>query len=693
MQKTSRGIFMKNTYADLIHSERGLFKGYDLQKLRAKINKSPFKIMFSNLQKAVKKTAQIDAQKKDIESFGWCHSLYFTPMVMEAGFLYAITGESFAAEHVSRQIDKLARVYADPPASFEREIKNLNPRQPKSAYFSNAHTCLAAQMCRTGLSTSTINKLLELIRTHFINDSGKPEYFFTHFNAAHNTVVTHAISAAICALIFGKESKHPRWEKAVELGRDACEMHLKWGFDENGVPYEGPMYALVTLEWVFLFADLLQRHGGENLFKTFARKINTILNAQFEMQVPQFKGFFGFNDCRHLIQGHPMTWLMLTASIYGRQQDAFLWHHSKRHGAWHAKEAEKAGFKVPPLTDPANKSNLFELLWWNGKKSKKFPENIRSKLVHTGKGAGVVTWRTSWKRNAVCINILAQGRSHNVPDHTHADAGHFSIIAHDELLAYDTAYFNFDEDTHSTILIDNKVAHPAIYGNLFHGYFEKIDYTRHLDYFKIDYTAARGCMWAFRHFLLVRGENDLCYMVIMDNINVDNGVHNFTWQLQANMHTAIFVNKNTAVIKGKKSALDCHFFNPLPQDYPTAPHSLKVFADNHKHLNIWTKTPETNPRLVAEQTGPNCTLMSLIIPRRLSDKPLKVHYTPYPRIFAITVKHNNYKDLIIWGCDHSWIRLPDVHSQSEITFIRYRNNKIIKTWTPENERVIIKKQI
>jgi len=663
----------------------GLLKGYDVEFLRDRIRRPPFDSVFKRLINDVSSSAEKDRLSDRIVSYPWCHSQYVTPNVLEAGFIYAMTGDTDAAAHVAHQIDKLARVYADPPASLYRELGKFPG--PATAYFSNARTCLAARMCETGLSSASLQKLHDLTRKWLIDDNGRPSYFFTHFNAAHNAVVTHTIGAAICALTFGDATSHPRTEQVIEWGRDACEMHLRCGFDGSGAPYEGPMYALVTVEWVFLFADLLRRHGRENLFETLP-EIRTVVQAETDMQLPGMKGFFAYNDCRQLIQSHPMRWLLLTAAACDRPQDLALWYETRPCSEWDAKGATLGGYTLPPGTLPSDKDGLLEILWWDGKAPTHRVTDFNPPLYHVGRGAGVATLRTSWDPQATCVNVLAQGRSHNVPDHTHADAGHFSIFTHDELLAYEPSYFNFNEDTHSVVLVDNTPPHPTRTGNLFHGAFEDVQHAPFLDYLRIDATAARSCMWVYRHVMFVRGAGDFCYLVILDNINVDNGIHNFKWQLQANTHAHIRVDGNNATIEGRNAALDCAFFNPLPDDYPTAPHSLKVFADDHPHINLWTRKPGTNPRLVAEQAGPNCTLMSVVIPRGIDSPPALVTAATAIRTFNVRIRHGEHEDQVIWGCDHNWIRLPELKAGSEVVFVRRdAGGRVVHSWTSDGRPI------
>ncbi|OGV72139.1 MAG: hypothetical protein A2269_05200 [Lentisphaerae bacterium RIFOXYA12_FULL_60_10] len=653
-------------------TSNGLLIGSNLDDLRKKMDRPPFKQAFSEMVQRVHDTAEKDRATDKLTSHGWCHSHFFTPAVLEAGFVHAVTGDPAAAAHVARQVGKLVRVYADPPESFYRE---LGPTGRPSSYFSNVLTGLAVRLCGEGLPPGTYDTLLQLMRTRLIDDCHKPEYYFTHFNAGHNAVVTHVVSAAICSLLFGRECGHPDTDRMIALGRDACIAHLRWGFDDEGTPHEGPMYAFVTLEWVFLYADLLRRHGGEDLFRT-RPEFTAILDANINLQLPGFRGVSGFDDCRNTIVAHPMPWLPFTAREFNRPQDLALWHQL------HDRTLSLGTWKWS-----RNWFSVLELLWWDGSPP---PSKVPTPpTAHIGQGKAVAVFRTSWNDNATCVTLLGQGRSHNIPDHTHADAGHFSIFTHGELPAYDTAYFNFDEDVHSVVLIDGKPFHHTTQGNLYAGRFMAVERHPLLDYVAVDASGARGCMWAHRHFLFVRGAGDTCYLVVLDNINKDNGIHSFAWQLQGNLDTTIRVTgERQAVVEGKASRLDCHFFNPLAEDYPTCPHQLTLTFDQHLHRNIQTGEPETNPRLVADQKGCNGSLMAVIVPRGIAEAALTIRDATASRTFNAFIEHGDFVDQVIYAGDHIYVRLPGVQAESEIAVIRRdRSGRVLDTWTCDGRPV------
>lgn len=666
-------------------TDRGLLRGFDRAELKSRIGRPAIQPLYAHLYRVTRAAAEADLATDELPCRGWCHSLYFTPRVLEAGFIHALTGESWAAAHVARQVAKLERVYADPPHSFTREIKDFHGKP--SAYFSYVHTALAVQLCRPALDPALFTRFLTLVRTRFLEDRGNPPYFFTHFNAAHNAVVTHTISAAITALLFGDESGHPLTDAIIEWGRDACEMHLRLGFDAQGAPFEGPMYALVTLEWVFLYADLLVRHGGENLFQSLP-ELAVLPEAFRSLQLPGDRGLIGFNDCRQLITQIRMPWLLLTARHYRRPQDLLFWQNvcGVRFTPAAEAEAPKAAMKFSAKDADILAPGLLDLLWWEGTPSDLSPGDHPPPPLFVGHDCGVALARTSPSPDAVCVQIQAQGRSHHILDHTHGDAGHFSIFAYGEYLAYDTAYFNMDETTHSVVLVDNRPHFSNAQGIFYSARFSAIrSQPGWIDYLRVEAASAKGCIWADRHVLFLRGDGDedAC-LLLFDNINRDNATHAFQWQLQANLQCSIAITgADSACVTGQKARLDCRFFIPPPGDFPTAPHSLKLFTDAHPHRQIITGEPETNPRLVAEDTGPGCLLLSVISPRRLGAPALDIRSEPAYRTFHLRLRHPHFEDEVLIAGDHRFIRAPGLKTAADLVVIRRRPGQVPKIWTPD----------
>jgi len=139
---------------------------------------------------------------------------------------------------------------------------------------------------------------------------------------------------------------------------------------------------------------------------------------------------------------------------------------------------------------------------------------------------------------------------------------------------------------------------------------------------------------------------------------------------------------------GEKARLDCTFFNTLPGDFPTCPHTMKVYADHHPHRHLWTGEPETNPRLVAEQVGPNCTIMAVMVPRRIHEPTITVTDATAYRTGCAYIEHGPWIDQVVFASDHIYVRLPDLHASSEVAVIRRdRQGRVVDSWTIDGKPV------
>ena len=59
-------------------------------------------MIFDGIAARIRETAELDRQTDVILPGGWCHNQSFTPMVLAAGFVYRMTGDETALEHVRR---------------------------------------------------------------------------------------------------------------------------------------------------------------------------------------------------------------------------------------------------------------------------------------------------------------------------------------------------------------------------------------------------------------------------------------------------------------------------------------------------------------------------------------------------------------------------------------------------------------
>jgi hypothetical protein len=173
---------------------------------------------------------------------------------------------------------------------------------------------------------------------------------------------------------------------------------------------------------------------------------------------------------------------------------------------------------------------------------------------------------------------------------------------------------------------------------------------------------------------------------LLDNINVDNGIHNYKWQLQCAPETTVTVDAaDRATVHGHTARLDCTFSSPLAADFPTAPHTFTLHADEHFAADLQGGSPAytvAHPRLIGELDGPNCNLLAVISQRRIDEEPLVVRVEPVSRVFQVFVEHGDWIDQVLYAPDHGRLRLPGVHITSEVAVIRRdRRGRVHSLWS------------
>ena len=680
------------------YRSRGLLSGMDVSELKGRIRRKPFRPIWERMVSRWREVAGKEAEGDGSQHYGALGWWSVTPKVMEAGLIYRLSGEPEALAYVERHIRKLAEVYSKPgiPSAWRGEERPA---------LSHGQLALAADMCRDALSAPALETLLGLAREHFIKFHDGDRHLYA-YSVGANTPVCKALNAGIVALVWGEDCGYPDWAGVVNLARDASVQFIRRGVDANGYPYEGTGYGLETLYYVYLYAQLLYQNGRDNLFES-QPTLRAIPEAALSVMFPDRSALANIND---LGLGFPpsMPWLLLTAKYYDRPVDLGFWleyqgpdHPQRPCGdltPWYNRTFGNLarGFDHVP-------SDLLTLLWWNPKEKALPIEKTKLPTALCTEGTQMANFRTGWGRDAVYVNFLGSGRSHVAHGHAHADCGHFSIFAHGEYLAIDTGRYNVDEDQHNVVLVDGKCHMPmpeAQWGyNLRSGRLKSFLRHKMVDYVVADSAFLKDCMWADRHLLFVKLGGDECYVVMIDNVNKDHRKHSCWWQLHAHPEAAVIVEgERSASVRGRKARLDIDFVSPDPGDFPQEAHQLALRADEMCWAMGKDKpsaealktglmvTCYKRPRLIAEQTGLNCVLMAVIVPRRNGQPRVAVRQVPAKRVLRAEIDWGGHTDIIISALDHGCIKFPDVEGFAELALIRRtKDGKVEDVWIPDGD--------
>ncbi|HOS44434.1 MAG TPA: hypothetical protein PK794_12125, partial [Armatimonadota bacterium] len=188
-----------------------------------------------------------------------------------------------------------------------------------------------------------------------------------------------------------------------------------------------------------------------------------------------------------------------------------------------------------------------------------------------------------------------------------------------------------------------------------------------------------------------------------------------TWQLQCHPESDVRVTGvRTAVVEQPNARLDLTFLSPAATDFPTCPHELTLATDlvygnqveghtaglktapgvapGRDFLYTAAQAGELKadltysswqrPRLVAEQRGPVCLLMSILSPRRAGAAPLPVADASGTRVLRAEIDCGDVIDTLIAAPDMGLIDFPDVRGYTELALIRRaRSGDVLNVWT------------
>ena len=630
------------------------------------------------------------------------HSI--TPMVVEAAAIWHLTGRTDARDYALKLINHHLNHYAPQLENPQNTVK-IFPH-------GNAEVALAADLLRNALPVDTRATLLRFMREIAI-----PMTTFEHalagYSSGSNVSLGRNIDAAICALAWGEESNHENWQQVVNNTCDNVRQYLRNGCDELGFSYEGTGYGEQVMQFLFLFCHLLRQTRWPDDLLRDEPLLRLIPDSFIHMFLPGGRYCATTNDSGHRA---PMSlwWLLLAAREWHRPDYYGAWHHYSHPNhpirpwgdSW-PQWAASAG-TTPQMIEHVDKTLILTLFYWEPDAPSQPIQASPLPTAICATGSGTATFRTSWNPNALFASLLGGGRNNASLTHGHADCGHFNIAIGDEYLAVDTGRYNTNEDQHSVVLINGTNSYPSSSPGGGMAMDETTgalkDFQRHpiLDYCVADATGTKDARWALRNFLFIRTGNEDGYIVMLDNINTDNGTstHKYWWQLQcATTATIKITGPNSATVSGTDSRIDCSFFHKLTPSTPGEPHNITVTHDikewvwpygydqDPEVVSQFERTAEgitsiRRPRLLAIQETGSCVLLSLLSPRRGNEPIRQITQIPVTNGIGLTVDSGSFTDTILVAPDHKLILTDQLKCFSEFALIR-RNpgGQILNIWT------------
>lgn len=701
----------------------GLLANIDIDALKKKTSTSPSNHLWSYLVSRWEGIAARVAEEGkffDQGALGW-HGI--TPMVVEAAVIYHLDNRKDALEYSLRCLQNLLDTYGDVSTAEGLSAnfaggKSMGGHLKRPKVLSHGEVALAAGLLRDNLPDILREKILTLMREVCI-----PFHDFqgglAGYSSGGNIILCKNINAAICALVWGEECSYPDWQQVINNTCDNVRQYLRNGNDNDGFSYEGTGYGEQVMQFIFLFCHLLRGARWPDDLLRDEPRMRLIPDAYQHMILPSGSFAATTNDSGHRA---PMSlwWLLLAAQEWNRPDYRGVWEHYS--GPQHP--IRPYGDSWPDWgrmsqTDPrtiehADKTLLLTFLHWDAQAPFSSIEHSPLPTAVCAEGTGTGIFRTSWNRDAIFAAILGGGRSRACFGHGHADCGHIDIAIGGEYLAVDTGRYNSNEDQHSVVLIDGKnrftsstegggMGWDPTCGRL--GEFQR---HRMLDYCVADATNMKGAIWGLRNFLFIRTTGDEGYIVLLDNINADNGAscHEYWWQLHCATTAKIeLTGEATATVKGQNARIDCAFFQK--PDTPSAEGTCKIEVQQDIKEWVWPygrnqdpaivaqmeRTGESissirRPRLLAKQKTYSCMLLTVLSPRRTSQENRTLRQIPVTNGIGIEVTGDGFTDTIYVAPDHKLILAEGIKCFSEFAVIRRNNHgEILDLWTQSGEQI------
>ncbi|MBI2441701.1 MAG: heparinase II/III family protein [Lentisphaerae bacterium] len=309
---------------------------------------------------------------------------------------------------------------------------------------------------------------------------------------------------------------------------------------------------------------------------------------------------------------------------------------------------------------------------------------------------GIVTFRSSWDKDATFVVFDGSQRNPAAQGHEHASCGHFSISALGEYFGIDTGRYNMEQNCHSVVLIDGKsgrstdgewvsVRHGGILRSYCPGEF--------VDTAVVDSSLQHNCYWARRQIGLVKGVQTPAYLWVVDDINKNNAWAEYWWQLHTCPENKIELFASHATITGWRHGhkLDVHFALPGKAEYDPPHKFVGLFEDQvspssykyvgpFKQKNIERLGRPANqvhystfqrPRLLARIAGLNGRFMAVLLPRARNMAPAKVRRLEcLPASLAVRLDLGAVADTIIYAHEHGVLEADGVSARGRWCVVR-----------------------
>lgn len=660
-------------YRQAIHP-RVLFGPEELEELRSWVRKGNGKRILDAIHNELRPLIA-EALKESVEKLlspGSKRKAEVASRLLSRLFEFALIGElrgDASALEVSLRVFEFIPEIAD--SSKRREHRGV----PLSAF-------LAYDLLHRELGEKTRRELCEWTLRDVIERSYERVQKDIYFCAGMNIPLAWCRNTIYPALAIQGDSGVPDLEPVIQDCARFMRAFCRTGIGPDGYPEEDIGYGTSCVCAVTEIGEMLFRSGHFNMFKhprwrKFGRAL--LYFVQPWGRRLSITGDFGDDPA--------ISYMALARLAHETGDRTLLWLTSTLENSRIPTVRLANGLRVFAHYSSLLYLDVFEERGMS-------PEEADVPTAFVDRGRGIVSVRSSWRKDATYAHFDASQRHASVMGHWHGSAGHFSLSALGEYFSIDTGRYNVDHDQHSVMLVDGVSPHST------EGEWRGTDYMGRLIGFRscelsdialIDSSQMSDCFWAFRLLGLVKGKGITPYLWTVDDVNKDNDYHEFFWTMQVHPRNEIRIRGKEATIVGYRhgNMLDLAFVYPPEGQYPK-PHTLSleqgtITTSSYKYIkDIKGESRRRDPlswsvlirkRLIARLAGYNGKLMSVMVPRRKGRKPIVFERLETTlNSLAMKIRFPRVTDTLIYSYEHGFLEAEDIEGEGEFALVRRRRN-------------------
>lgn len=506
---------------------------------------------------------------------------------------------------------------------------------------------------------------------------------------------------------------------AMKQLADITRKALHMGVDEAGFIGEGHNYGHLDMYRWITIAELIDRAGVENLFKSEPMLLRCAQQWVY-LNLPGRSMSINPGDTPRTYGTSPCVPVLLAAHRTGDPAMHWVWRELGGRGELVKDQQGNASETVGQAPKDWS-SNLGLALLWDRDDVEAAPPDVAGwPRVREPGVFGVCTFRDGWKHDDLVFNLHAAGRSPATYIHQQLDAGHFNLYALGEGFSIDTGYGDKQGRHHSVMMPMGQEPPDTPVGGFGQvwtgGHVEQFAVSGHADFACVNIAHAWQCHANLRRGLVVRLPGGSPYVVLLDEVNYKADWLYYDWIMQtepgntietentklagddgggatnkAETGAAVEAHQHAAI---SRATVTGHRFGHRLElasavagrgDYPS-PHRIEWRQDVidstpfHGPDRTLTLGIGPRPRLVGRLWGYNGNLLTAMIPRRKDQAPASIHSLAAPCQYGLEIDHGDVIDTVLTNWADRHLDLAGMQGEAAIAVVRRNRAGRVTAW-------------